>query len=398
VKKRSNRRLWFRLHGYFSLPVWLLFCFVCLTGTIAVLSHELTWLTNPDARADNPQELPRQPLSDLVAAAQAAVPGADVGYVMVMEPYLVTAVGVSSPEVPAGIVYVNPYTARVQAVNQGLTFIGFMRALHGWLLFPWQHSWSWGYYLVSAMCIVVLGALATGLVVYKRFWRGYAAPRLRWRSDARTLLGDLHRLAGIWSLWFLLVIGLTGAWYLTQAVLWHAGIEYGSDALPVADDRLSTAIDGAAPQRITVAEAVAAAQQAVPSLEPAWFSPPEHNRDHFRVMGHSDAFFLFDMSSVSVAVNPWTGAVDYLQQPADMNAAEVISHIADPLHYGTFGGLWTKAIWFVFGLVLTGMSVSGFLIWGKRTLRESRPGRRHRVTRQRARRARKATAGAGESA
>ena len=33
---------------------------------------------------------------------------------------------------------------------------GFMRSLHGWLLFPWQHSYSIGYYLVGAMSLVVL--------------------------------------------------------------------------------------------------------------------------------------------------------------------------------------------------------------------------------------------------
>lgn len=377
-KNRSNRRIWFRLHGYFSLPIWLLFCFVCLTGTIAVVSHEITWLANPDARAHNPQDLPARPLAEQVAAVQQAVPGSEVGYVMVLEPYLVTAVGVSSADVPAALVYVNPYTAQVQAVNEGLTFIGFMRALHGWLLFPWNHSWSWGYYIVSAMCIVVLGALVTGLVVYRRFWRAWTQPRLRWKADARTLTGDLHRHAGAWSLWFLLVMGLTGGWYLTQAVLWHAGIGIGSETPPVAADTLPPAIGDAAPARISLAGALANAQQALPSLAPAYIAMPEHNRDYITVMGSGDGFFLFDQYSFRAAVNPWTGAVDHARTPAQMGALEVVAHVADPLHYGTFGGLWTKSIWFVFGLVLTGLSVTGFIVWSRRTLKEVRPKRRHR--------------------
>lgn len=368
-----NRRFWFRLHGCFSLPIWLLFCFVCLTGTIAVVSHEITWLANPAARADNPNNLPRQPVSELLAAVQREVPGAEAGYALVLEPYLVTAVGFTAPGQPPAIAYVNPYSAEVQEIAAGITFISFMRSLHGWLLAPWQHGWSIGYYLVSAMSIVVLGALVTGLVVYKKFWRGWTRPRIRWQADARTLLGDLHRHAGVWSLWFLLVIGVTGGWYLTQAVLWHNAIDFEKETPPIAltELPLQTRQAGAMPPaRVSPAVALARAQQALPELSVSALWLPEHNRDYYRVYGRGDAP-LFDAYSYRVQVNPWTGAVARVHTPADMNALEVVSHLADPLHYGNFGGLWTKAIWFLSGLLLTGMSVTGFLIWGKRTWREA---------------------------
>ena len=46
-----------------------------------------------------------------------------------------------------------------------------------------------------------------------------------------------------------------------------------------------------------------------------------------------------------------------------MNALQTISHIADPLHYGTIGGIWTKLVWFIFGVILSGMSITGFMMW-----------------------------------
>ena len=373
---RINQRFWFLLHGWFSLPIWLLFCFICLTGTIAVISHELTWLTNPLARANNPQNLPAKPIPELIAAVQQQVPDADVGHVMVLEPYLVTAVSFASKDMPAAIAYVNPYTADVQMINQGITFIGFMRTLHGWLLFPWQHNYSIGYYLVSAMSLVVLGALITGLVVYKRFWQAYTEkPQLRFASGARVWLGDLHRLAGAWSLWFLLIIGLTGLWYLVQAMLWHNEVELGPETAPIAMTALPTS-EAQIPQRVAFAQAYNTALQTLPALRPAWIALPEHNRDYFSIAGAGDNF-LFDQYAYRVQVNPWTGEVVSVQTPATMTGLQTLAHIADPLHYGTIGGIWTKLLWFVFGLILTGMSITGFLIWSKRTFKTAREN--HRV-------------------
>lgn len=365
----GNRRLWFRVHGWLSLPVWALFAFVCLTGTVAVVSHEITWLANPAARADNPHGLPAKPLPELVDAVQRAVPGGEIGQIMVLEPYLVTTISVSSPDMPHAIAYVNPYTAVVQAVEQGITFIGFMRELHGWLLFPWEHSYSVGYYLVGTMSLVVLGALVTGLVVYKRFWRAYTRPRVRSDKGSRVLLGDLHRHAGAWSLWFLLIMGLTGFWYLVQAVLWHNETDVWDHPKPAASESVPVT-DGAPAEPIGLARALEQARGALPTMEPAWISFPEHSRDYYSIAGRGDVM-LFDQYSHRVFVNPWDGTVVEVREPASMNALQTVAHLADPLHYGTFGGLWTKAIWFVFGCLLTSMSLTGFMVWSKRTRSES---------------------------
>ncbi|MNJ80661.1 hypothetical protein D3C77_791260 [compost metagenome] len=56
-----------------------------------------------------------------------------------------------------------------------------------------------------------------------------------------------------------------------------------------------------------------------------------------------------------------------------------------PLHFGDFGGLWLKLVWFLFGLLLTFMVLSGLLIWSKRTVKATaqqlrRPSRATRGT------------------
>jgi uncharacterized iron-regulated membrane protein len=53
-----------------------------------------------------------------------------------------------------------------------------------------------------------------------------------------------------------------------------------------------------------------------------------------------------------------------------MNLHQRIGEMADPLHFGYFGGYWTKVPWFLFGLLMTGLSVSGAAIYSLRIARE----------------------------
>ncbi|XPF94156.1 PepSY-associated TM helix domain-containing protein [Colwellia sp. RE-S-Sl-9] len=374
--KLSNR-FWFQLHGWFSLPIWVIFCFVCLTGTISVISHELTWLTNPDARASNPQQLSQKSSHELASIVQDAYPSAKVSLVLAFEPYLVNAVIFTDSDKPYAIAYVNQYTGKIQEINQSITFINFMRSLHGWLLFPWDHNYSIGYYLVCAMAIVMLGALITGLVIYKNFWRAFTQPKIRIKQGKKTLLADLHRMAGVWSIWFLMLMSLTGLWYLVQAVIWHADIDIephspivAIEKIPLNTSPVKSTTQGPTPP-FSLQDALVIAQQKFPDFKESYIMLPEHNRDTYKLYGAGD-FIFHDEYSYGVVVDPWTGKVIDERSPEKMTSLQTLSHIANPLHYGTIGGLWTKAIWFIFGVLLTGMSITGFLMWGSRTVKAAR--------------------------
>ena len=356
---KVSNRFWFKLHGWFSLPVWVLFCFICVTGTISVVSHELTWLTNSSARASNPNDLPTKSVSELITNVEQAYPTADITSVLVYEPYLVNAIIFTDQDRPQAIAYVNQYTGKIQAVNQGITFIGFMRSLHGWLLFPWQSGYSVGYYLVCAMSIVMFGALITGLIIYKNFWHAFTKPKLRFNQGKKTLLKDLHSMAGVWSMWFLLIMSLTGFWYLTQAVMWHNDIDIEKHAPLVNTSDLPSS---KASPAMSLDQALYLTKQQFADFKPHYIMLPEHNRDMYKISGSNNRIF-YDDYSFSTTINPWTGELAALKSPESMSALQTISHIADPLHYGTLGGIWTKLIWFVFGVILSGMSITGFMMW-----------------------------------
>ena len=116
IMSKLSNRFWFQLHGWFSLPIWVIFCFVCLTGTISVISHELTWLTNSASRASNPDNLLPKTAPELVSVVQKAYPNAKVSTVISFEPYLVNAVIFTDSDKPITIAYVNQYTGDIQEI------------------------------------------------------------------------------------------------------------------------------------------------------------------------------------------------------------------------------------------------------------------------------------------
>ncbi|MCC3263734.1 PepSY domain-containing protein, partial [Paenibacillus polymyxa] len=65
MAKPSRSKLWFLVHSWLALPIWIFLFFICATGTIAVISQEIVWLINPAVRAQAPDaDTPRMGYQD----------------------------------------------------------------------------------------------------------------------------------------------------------------------------------------------------------------------------------------------------------------------------------------------------------------------------------------------
>jgi len=71
-----------------------------------------------------------------------------------------------------------------------------------------------------------------------------------------------------------------------------------------------------------------------------------------------------------VYVDPARGEVLAVQRGTELPLMYRWVHTADPLHFGTFGGLATQLVWFVFGLLTSAMAFSGAWLWLKRTTKK----------------------------
>ncbi|QLL11531.1 PepSY-associated TM helix domain-containing protein [Pseudomonas chlororaphis] len=367
MSKKSRSKIWFLVHSWLALPIWFFVLIVCVTGTLAVVSQEIVWLANPDIRASKPSD-DAQPLShdQIVKAIKQAEPQTLVDSISTPdEAHFALTVGVNYPDGRSVEVYVNPYTGVIQGVSPQFNFQAFTRALHGWWLVPFTNGYSWGWYLVSLLGLPMLASLVTGLVVYKKFWKGFLKPTLRLRHGARIFWGDFHRLSGIWSIWFIAVISITGTWFLIEAILGDNQITISSEPIVpvIARESVPTSANGSPAPMIGVDKAIRLTTQKIPDFEVGFVRLPANAYSHLFIGGRGWYPLMYQTANL----NPYTGSIDTTHLLSDRSTLEFVTESMRPLHTGDFGGIWIKLIWCFFGLLLSMMVLSGLLIWTKRT-------------------------------
>lgn len=368
MSKKSRGKFWFVLHGWLTLPVWVFLLFVCVTGTIATIDREILWLIDPSVRAVHAQDEERLSMNAVKAEVERQIPGVHIAEIRFGEPYMALEMEIATPAMASGVAWVNPYSGRVQSIATGMNFPGFIRALHGWLLMFWFTGTPIGWYLVCLMGLPLLGAVITGLVVYKRFWTALYRPRLRFGQGARLLWGDIHRLAGVWGSWFIVVIALTGLWFFVVGVLYdlHIPFDIEEPDLPRREAPTRAAADPLPGADLDAALARAAEQ--APGARPLSLTPPEHALGVITVYSREPSLLL----TRETWVHPYTGDVLGVQEAGVVPLRTTISVIAASLHYGNFGGLAIKLIWTLFGTLLCTLLTSGVVVWWKRTAQATR--------------------------
>ena len=367
MSKKSRSKICFLVHSWLALPIWFFVLIVCVTGTLAVVSQEIVWLANPSMRASQPSDdAPLLSYQQVLDAIHKAEPQTVVESISRPdESHFALDVQVSYPDGRSVVVYVNPYSGVIQGVAPEFNFQAFTRALHGWWLVPFTNGFSWGWYLVSFLGLPLLASLVTGLVVYKRFWKGFFRPTLRIRHGARIFWGDFHRLSGIWSIWFIAVISITGTWFLIQAFLFDNQVSISTEKIipSMSREAVPMSADGTPPPRIDLDRAIEIASQQISGLEASFVSLPGNAYSHMDIGGRGWYPLMFQTATL----NPYSGEIAATRLISDRSALEFVTESMRPLHTGDFGGLWIKLIWAFFGLLLSMMVLSGLLIWTKRT-------------------------------
>jgi uncharacterized iron-regulated membrane protein len=349
----------YRYHSWIGFKVNILMFIICLTGAFATISHELDWLLISSMRVEpQSQEIAWQAMYESVSEQY---PDIILGSLNAPDykNFASTGNGVD-PHFGSRRLIFNPHSGELlEQRHWYLSTQRILRDVHRYLLYPVV-----GIYIVGIFGFILLGSTITSLFIYKRWWRGFVTLRLH--KGKRIFWGDFHKLIGIWSLWFLLLIGVTGSWYLVEALIRDAGINIQPEPPSMGAQYLQAI--GPTPSIISISEVLNIAAREMPSLKIRTIRLPRKVGQFYFVAGETSSWWVRDRAN-HLIINPFNGEVLQKQVAEEQNALNYWADMADPLHFGDlgeFGGFTVKVIWFLFGLGLPVMSATGTWLWVRR--------------------------------
>lgn len=361
----------YTIHSFVGLKLSLLFTVVVLSGALAVIAEEIDWLFYSEVRAAPTQE--RLDAGVLFDKLQAAYPEHGLSFFQTMEqqPYFASFAMFNDEQGGFRYAWINPYSGEVQGDTPVLTVGRFIGFLHATLYLP-----VIGRSLVNTFGILPLISLIAGLYAYPKFWQQFLRkPRTQ---NRRVFWADLHKLIGLWSLWFVLIIGVTGSWWFYKNPLVQ---HFGATSLvePTLQIPLLSDQDMQHKQlSVLGAEGITArVKEAYPQAKILMISPPEHNAEPYEVTFEDSAWLVPAGRQNKLYISPLNGEIVGQRLVTDHTAMQRLDSAMTPLHYGNWalgnrGDLLVKGVWFIFGLLLTALCISGLIIHLKRTVRAGR--------------------------
>jgi uncharacterized iron-regulated membrane protein len=361
-RKLFLRKAMFQVHLWAGILASLYIVIIALTGSILVFEDELTSTTLPPQLSSfDPAHTAS--ITNVMGAVHLAYPGAQVTSITV--PWKTVPVYQLRAVDTGGLAFnlvADPVTASIYP--QPYNWLNWVHDLHFYLLL----GSAYGEQINGVGAAILLLLAITGLFLW---WQGLSrwtrAMRISFRSNWRRINFDAHHAIGFWTLAIVLwwsVSGIYFGFYKQFAAIVGAISPLKGMAPPPLPSPLSTG-----PQRAPLQAILDAAQTASP-----------HGR-------------LFSLSDPSLAGNLVYAQMD-LRGAADFSHRDIVAidstnariltiwHYGEnhsvgdwfmwsqhPLHFGTLWGLPFKVTWFLLGLSLAILSLSGVIMYWNRYLR-----------------------------
>ena len=356
TSQRTLNRL-FTLHSWAGIVTGLLMFIVCFSGAVVVFKNEIDLWANPSLaqlpRSDKPASL-----DAVLTQLQTRYPGATVETIALPDAinpsYFAFVRERGAPASTRTKVALRSDTGTV--VGPVDSQLGqYLRMLHVFLFFGPR-------WIVGFLGVAMLVLIATGIVIHRKILAELFTQR--WGRSFRVVMSDLHKSAGIWGLGFHILIATTGAW-MGLAPLFEQGTKYVTTSANAAAPKPArkVASETAAPVPMQSLDALyATAQQAVPRLEARYVSLRRWGTDT------AEASFTGNLSghlvsTARVDINAATGAPKKVHDPRTAGFWSLVNGLMEPLHFGDFGGLALKWLYFFLGMTPAFLSISGTLIW-----------------------------------
>lgn len=384
------KKVFLKIHLWLSVPFGIIVTLICFSGAMLVFEPEAVNILRHDILyVDRPQHT-ALPVETLVRNVERTLPE-DVkvtGVTMYSDPNLSYKVNLSKPRRAA--VYVDQYTGKVKGQYERPAFFDTMQRLHRWLLDSRDKSSGvfWGRTVVGISAIAFVLVLLSGVVI----WWPKTSRMLRnslkiTASKGRHLLWrGLHVAGGMYVLLLLLVMALTG---LTWSFQWYSKGFYalfGVSEVPesgakvyaeqVNKEKNKAKSGEKKPESVDGMEengtAVYAQWQTVydtlrarnPKYEQITVSDGTAEVA-FGGLGNQRAADKYEFDAATARI---TSVAPY----ADAAKSSKVRGWIFSIHMGTWGGLFTRVLWFISALFGATLPITGYYLWIRRLRRRPR--------------------------
>ena len=343
-------------HLWFGLGLGLYFAVIGLTGSFLVFRSDVEERAMPElVRVAALPGAKFVPVSALVASVKKRFPGADDA----------TLRSLTWPRYPGGAyeltvdgksVTVSPYTGDVlREIDLSRNPIEIIRSLHTELLWPAK-----GMLLNTYGGLLLTLLLLSGLWIWwpKTFRQLRARVTIKWRVSLKRTMLDLHNVFGSLGLAVLLMFCITGAvfgvWQTAHDNLYRLLGQI--KPLPVPTSVVVPPGGRALPYDVLVADV----ESDMPGAHLEALTYPTKADTPITAYGALDDGHS---AYISLALDPYTGRLLQREDAREVPTAGITMRWIHFMHLGQWGGWTVKIVYSLFGLLPTGLFVTGGGRW-----------------------------------
>ena len=372
---KSSQSRWYRtnlwIHRWISLIVVIPFAILSITGLILIFSEEIDHAMGYEPEVAQVDPSQQRPLSDSIAVAKQAYPDEEILSVGVEDHHPgVMFIGMSKPGAGfdgARWLYADTNQAQlIEAPNPRATLTGFLLELHAqWFL------GIIGEIIGALIALLVFLSLISGLVVYAPYVKKFLFGIIRRKKGSRIFQLDLHNLIGSAVLGWALVVTITGfllgfgtvaigVWQMTELQRLQ---ETYADAKTISPE-------------VTIDQVYASAKSGAGDWKPSFVyypKSPYSTQGHYLVLLGGTEGVQERLLKVAL-VDASTGQLTTVEEiPTYLK----VFLIAQPLHFGDYGGLPLKILWSLCTLLTLFITMNGAWLWWAKRKQKNLKGERN---------------------
>lgn len=354
------------LHRLIGIIVGIVIAVIGLTGSALVFWHEIHHELNLALTEVVPQEQSIS-IDEIEETVQKAYPDWQISSIqMPRSPNHSYAIAISSKQDKSLDVYVNPYTnAILGSLQLESTLMGIIYEIHESFL-----AGDIGKKIVGICGILLVLLSISGVILWNGWHRLAFGFKIRWRSPGKLLNYDLHKIVGIFSVTFLILLALTG--FCLTSVKETRQVMHFITNTPSIPDPTSTVIGSQTPLKMS--KLLELANNALTAGEVTVISYPEKpdSAVSFIKKQPQEANYY---GRTYLYLDQYSGKVLRIDNPLTESLRTKLANAVLSifiLHTGRYGGQPMMILYVVVGLVPTILFITGFLMFRQRKWAKAR--------------------------